>query len=196
MMGDARAAHIAPPTIPRGLAVLGVAALAAGPAGSAPFAEAWHAVTIGGCLPALERGAPVDGAALGLVSAPDATPRYDAPTETWRHPDAPLVLGAATLPGPAGARRLCEVRNARHLRAGTVNAVYSDFLDWAEAAQDARRYVFLGTRFDDDFLAGVASLRSRFVTPRGRAIEVTFFARPADGRLGFAAVEMIVEQGE
>jgi len=196
MMGDARAAHIAPPTIPRGLATLGLVALAAGPAGAAPFLRAWHEATIGGCLQALERGAAVDGAALGLIPAPDVSLGYDAPAEAWRHPDAPLVLGAVSLPGPAGERRLCEVLNARYLTAATVNAVYSDFLDWAEAAQDDRRYTFLGTRYDDDWLTGVAALDSTFTTPRGRGLEVVFVAQPADGRLSFSAVETIVPEGE
>jgi hypothetical protein len=196
MMGDARAAHIAPPTIPRGVALGALLALMAAPAGAAPFAEAWHAATIGGCLPALERGAAVDGAALGLVPAPDVALGYEAPTQAWRHPDAPLVLGAVTFPGPAGARRLCDVLNTRYLAAETVNAVYSDFLDWAEAAQEARRYSFVGTRYDADRLTGVASLRSTFETGRGRGLEVTFVAQPADGRLSFSAVETVLKEGE
>ncbi|MEE4118447.1 MAG: hypothetical protein V2I65_05485 [Paracoccaceae bacterium] len=196
MMGDARAAHIAQPTIPQGLAALGLLALAAGPAGATPFVAAWHDATIAGCLSALEQGEAIDGAALGLVPAPEIGLGYAAPTETWHHPDASLVLGAVTLPGPAGARHLCDVLNSRFLNAETVNAVYSDFLDWAEAAQAARRYSFVGTRYDDDWLTGVASLRSRFTTPRHRRLEVTFVAQPAEGRVTFSAVETILPEGE
>ncbi|WP_147277305.1 hypothetical protein [Rhodovulum sp. 12E13] len=195
-MGDARAAHIAPPTIPQGLAALGLVALAAGPAGATPFVEAWHDATIAGCLPALERGETIDGRAMGLMPAPDIALGYAAPTETWRHPDAPFLLGAVTLPGPAGERRLCDVLNSRILSAETINAVYSDFLDWAEAVQDARRYSFVGTRYDDDWLTGVASLRSRFATHRHRGLEVTFVAQPPEGRVTFSAVETILPEDE
>lgn len=196
MMGDARAAHIASPTIPWGLAALGALALAAGQSGAAPFVEAWHDATIAGCLPILEDGETIDGASLGLEPAPDVALGYAAPTEAWRHPDAPLLLGAVTLPGPAGERRLCDVLNSRSLSADTANAVYSDFLDWAEAAQDARRYAFVGTRYNEDGLTGVASLRSRFATRRHRGLEVTFVAQPAEGRVTFSVVETILPEGE
>ncbi len=189
-MGDARAAHIAPPTIPRGLAAApGPLAPAAGPAGAAALATAWHDATIAGCLRALEGGGPVDGGAFEPVPAPEAELGSAAPTETWRHREAPIVRGAVTLPGPAGERRLCDGPNARHLAAGTVNAVQSDVLDRPEAARDARRHGVPGSRHDEDGLTGSAALRSTFLAPPGRWPEVTFVAQPADGRLGFPAVE-------
>jgi len=178
----------------RAAALLSLAALA-GPAASAPVAEAWRAATVSGCLAALERAEPIDGAALGLEPAPELALPYAAPARVWRDPEGRFALGTAALPDGATGRdrRLCEAESLRHLDAHRVNAVYSDFLDWAEAAVDAGRYAFLGTRRTGDTLTGVASLGSQRVTARGYALEVTFVAQPAEGRVSFAAQELSAE---
>lgn len=204
-----------------GAAVAGFgAAPARGEGIAAPegFVAAWRAATLEGCLPALETGDTVDGAAYGLEEAPGLDLAYSAPSTVWQERRGRFALGLVGFPledgdragdgtgagggvgaggdggdGAAdGARLLCEAANLQYLHAQTVNATYSDFLDWAEAAQDAGRYAFLGTRYDRDWLTGIAALRSRFVTDRGVALEVTFVAQPAEGRVSFSAVEMPV----
>ena len=175
----------------RAAALLSLAALA-GPAASAPVAEAWRAATVSGCLAALERAEPIDGAALGLDPAPGLALPYAAPARVWRDPEGRFALGTAALPDGATGRdrRICEAESLRPLGAHRVNAVYSDFLDWAGAAVAAGRYVFLGTRRNDDSLTGLASLASDFVTARGYALEVTFVAQPVEGRVAFSAQEL------
>ena len=178
------------------LAAAGVAVTLSSPiaAEASGFAAAFLAATTDGCLAALERGAEVDGAALGLSPAPARVLPYRAPGTVWQEPAGRFALGTATLPGGAlagtEARRLCEAESLVYLRAETVNATYAGFLDWAEAAREAGRYRFLGTRRNDDWLTGLASLASTAPNPRGYALEVTFTAQPAEGRVAFSAQEL------
>jgi hypothetical protein len=178
------------------LAAAGVAFTLSSPvaAGAADFAGSFLAATTGGCLSALERGAEVDGAALGLAAAPERALPYRAPGRVWEEQAGRFALGTAALPGGAlpgtDGRRLCEAESLIYLRAETVNATYAGFLDWAEAAREAGDYRFLGTRRNDDWLTGLASLASTAPNSRGYALEVTFTAQPAEGRVAFSAQEL------